>query len=96
MPDIAPHDIKTEVEYLSVADVAYLTSRRQDVIRRYIRDGVIDSIPDPTDRRTRLVPDTELIKVIRRPQHGLVRRRVTLTLSDGSTVTRVIPVRKEG
>jgi hypothetical protein len=95
MPDLGTgKPIDPDPLYYSVKDFAHLTRRSSEMVRRFIRDGVIRTIPDPHDRRTVLIPDTEVPKVLSRPNRGYRKRKVTLTLSDGRTVTRVIPVRK--
>lgn len=83
-------------EYYTVDYAASLTGRSTDIIYRYIRNGVIESVQDPTDGRVRLVPHGELLKIITQPKRGLRKKTVTLTLSDGTQIKKVIPVPKEG
>jgi hypothetical protein len=85
-----------EPEYLIVDEVAHLTGRNPQVIRKLIRDELIPSIQDPEDGRRRLVPDTAIPAIMRMRQEGTVTKAVTFTRSNGSTIVKRIRVRKEG
>ncbi len=76
-------------EHYTVESAAYLSGRSPAMIRRYIRNGVVQSIPDPTDGRRRLIPAGEMIRVIRQPRRGYRKSPTILTLSDGSVLTIV-------
>jgi predicted DNA-binding transcriptional regulator AlpA len=80
--------------YYTVEYAAHLTGRSTEMLYRYIRQGIIETIPDPEDGRMRLIPWQELIKVLNQRKRGLRTKSVTLTLSDGSTIQRVAAVPK--
>lgn len=79
-------------EYLTVEAAAQQTGRSEEMIRRYIRKGIVDSIPDPTDGRRRLIALDELSKVIRQPMRGKRLKSVAITKGDGTVIHRIIPV----
>ena len=93
MPD-ADTQTGTEepTEYYRAEDAAALTARPISMIYRYIRDGLIDHIDDPEDGRRKLIPWTALATIIHQPKRGYRRRRVQLTLPNGTVITRVVPM----
>ena len=95
MPEPGTGSPMIEPTYLTVADVARLTDRHEDVIRRYIRENLIDSVPDPRNRHRRLIPDMELATIWRQPKHGYETRSVKLSKSDGSTINVRVLMRKK-
>jgi hypothetical protein len=95
MPDNGIDPLDGEPVYYTVDDLAYLTGRDRQVIRKLIRDGRVPSVQDPKDRRRRLVPDTAIPTIVRLRQEGVVWRESTLTRSDGTTVTIRIRRKKE-
>jgi hypothetical protein len=83
------------IEFYTVEAAAYATGRSDQNIRRYIRNGIVDSIKDPTDGRRRLIPMMELTKIIQQPKRGYRLKAVKITMSNGTVITRILPIRKE-
>jgi hypothetical protein len=99
MVDTSPETALVEPdEQYTVEAAAWLTGRSEAMVRRYIRQGVVDSVRDPSDGRRRLIPWDQLTKIVLQPKAGMRRRKVVFTMGDGSTITRVLAVstRKEG
>jgi hypothetical protein len=81
----------------TVQQVAVMTRRHPEAIRRYIRDHVIRAVPDPNYKpgrnQRKLIPWEELETVMAQPmilsgkKLKLVKRETVLTYSDGSTIT---------
>jgi len=93
MPDTNPETQLVEpIEHYTVEAAAFYTGRSEAMIRRYIRQGIVDAVRDPTDGRRRLIPWEELTKIVRQPKAGMRRTKVVLTMGDGSTITRVLAV----
>jgi hypothetical protein len=81
-----PIDVPEPV-YVTVERAAEITRRNPEVIRRFIRDGLLRAVADPEDGRKLLIPDIDLIQVFRRPHRGYVKREVTLTsVTDGTII----------
>ena len=95
MPNMGTQPINEPTRYYTVEAAAQLTGRSEQAIRRYIRNRVVDSIQDPTDGRRRLIPWLDLAKVLTQPMKGKRLRPVAFTKSDGTTITRMLPMRKE-
>ena len=76
-------------EFYTVKLMAQLTGRSPAIIRRYIRNGTVASIQDPTDRRQRLIPWIEAAKIARQPRRGHRRVTTSATMSDGTTIRLV-------
>jgi predicted transcriptional regulator len=90
-----PDTEQADGPYYTVEDVANLTGRSDQMVRRWIREEVVQSIQDPSDGRRRLVPWGELAVIAGQPRRGYRRKTVTLTRSDGSTFTIVAPTRNK-
>jgi hypothetical protein len=75
----------------SVAEVARMTNRSPDVIRRYVRNGTVAVTPDPSDGRAHLIPAEEIPNILRRPrQDGRVKLVQLTRQSDGYTYWRLV------
>jgi excisionase family DNA binding protein len=78
-------------EYLTAEDAAYLTGRSTDIIYRWIRNGTIETVADPTDGRRKLIQLDSLTDAhINQRQRGRSIKKVQLSLPDGRTITRLI------
>jgi hypothetical protein len=82
-------------EYYTVEAAALATGRSEQAIRRYIRLKTVESIPDPSDGRRKLIPVMELGKVVRQPMKGRRLRPVRFIKGDGTTIVRILRVAKE-
>ena len=91
--------IEDEPRYVTVETAAAWAQRTPEMIRRFARAGVLDTIKDPEDGRRILVNDLDIAKLLRMKRRGWTTKTVRLTsATDGTTITRIIatPIRKEG
>ena len=88
--ELAAVYIEPEV-FVTIEDAAYLTGHPMRSIRRYIQTGAVRSITDPTDARRKLIPEEELLTIVKKAQHGLRRQRITLVRqSDGLKIVKLV------
>jgi hypothetical protein len=75
--------------FVTVEHAAELTQTSPQMIRRYIRSGVVSSIQNPHDKRGWLIPIEDLAEVIKRGHEHDPRKVVELHGSDG-TVRKIL------
>lgn len=87
---MASSHAQADDDLLTVEAMAHLTGRSAQMIRRYIRQGIVQAVQDPTDARRKLIP-WEAHEVIMNQlridpvTRGFIHlRRAELTMSDGS------------
>lgn len=99
MPDM-PEDPQPiadeEPKPLKVEDVVYLTGRPKRTIYEWIRNGTLASVPDPDDRRRRLVYYDEVVRIARKNVRGEARTKTVkaVKLSTGETIDIIVPLGK--